>query len=119
MIRLLILVMVGAIALALAYFFFKSIPMDKKMLAVGGGLTAAIAAIALQGNYPFYMPFLAIVGVALLATLVYMKLEEKRQLEKQRHAEERKTRLAAASLPKTATGSQFNMSSVETGKGEQ
>ncbi|MBU9672905.1 hypothetical protein KQ939_06880 [Planococcus sp. CP5-4] len=119
MIRLLILVMVGAIALALAYFFFKSIPMAKKMLAVGGGLAAAIAAVALQGNDPFYMPFLAIIGVALLATLVYMKLEEKRQLEQQRYAEERKSRLAAASSPKNASGNRFSMSPVETGKGEQ
>lgn len=119
MIRLLILVMVGAIALALAYFFFKSIPTAKKMLAVGGGLAAAMAAVALQGNYPFYMPFLAIIGVALLATLIYIKLEEKRQLEQQRYVEERKSRLAAASSQKKSTGHQFSMSSVETGKGEQ
>ena len=119
MIRLLILVMVGAIALALAYFFFKPVPMGKKMLAVGGGLAAAIAAVALQGNYPFYMPFLAIVGVALIATLFSMKLEEKKQLEKQRYAEERKSRLTAASSPQTATGNRFSMDPVQTGKGEQ
>ena len=119
MIRLLILVMAGAIALTLAYFFFKSVPMAKKMLAVGGGLAAAIAAVALQGNNPFYMPFLVIIGVALLATLVYMKLEEKRKLEQQRYAEERKSRLAAASSQKNTSGNRFSMSPVETGKGEQ
>ncbi len=119
MIRLLILVMAGAIALTLAYFFFKLVPMAKKMLAVGGGLAAAIAAVALQGNYQFYMPFLAILGVALLATLVYMKLEDKRQLEQQRYAEERRSRLAAASSPKNAPGNRFGISPVETGKGEQ
>ncbi|WP_404337429.1 hypothetical protein [Planococcus rifietoensis] len=119
MIRLLILVMVGAIALAIAYFFFKQITMGKKMLSIGGGLTAAIAAVALQGSYPFYMPFLAIVGVALLATLSFMKLEEKRRHENLRYVEERKSRLAAASSSTTATENRFSMDPVETGKGEQ
>lgn len=119
MIRLLILVMAGAIALALAYFFFKSIPMAKKILAVGGGLAAAMAAVALQGNDSFYTPFLAIIGIALLATLIYMKIVEKQQVKKQRHAEEKKTRQVAELSQNNAAESRFSMSPVETGKGEQ
>lgn len=119
MVRLLILIMLGSVALAIAHFFFKSIPMGKKIITVGGGLIAAMAAVALQGNYPSYMLLIAIVGVALLVTLVYVKLEEKRQLEKQRYAKERKGRVAAASSSKNTTENSFSMNPVETGKGEQ
>lgn len=92
MVRLLILIIIGAAALSLAYFFFRSIPFSKKMPVVGGGFAAALIGAFLQMGYPIYMPLLALVGVSLLASLVYMKLLEKEQMEKQRLVEERKMR---------------------------
>ncbi|WP_341960819.1 hypothetical protein NM897_13320 [Planococcus maritimus] len=118
MVRFLVLIMVGAIALAIAYFSVKSVALSKKVLVVGGGLAAALAAIALQGDNPFYMPLLAILGVALLATLVYMKLDEKQQFEQQRYVKERKMRIAATTSSKTSRN-QFNSDPVNSGKEEQ
>lgn len=118
MIRLLILIIAGAIALALAYFFFKSIPFARKMLVVGGGFLAAFVAVAMQGAYPIYMPFLAIIGLALLAALFYMKLVEKQKLEKQRHAEERKLK-RDATTSKSFASNRFHIDPVKTRKGEQ
>lgn len=117
MIRFLVLIMAGAIAGALAYFFIKSISTGKKILVIGGGLAAALAAIALQGNNPFYMPLLAIIGVALLATLVYMKLDEKQQSEQQRYVKEKKMRIAAVTNSKTS-GNSFNIDPANPGKEE-
>ena len=92
MVRILILIIIAAIVLSLPYFLFKTIPFIKKMLFAAGSLAAAAAGLLLQLSYPFYMALLAIVAVALLASIVFMKLLEKEEAEKQRLLEERKTR---------------------------
>lgn len=60
------------------------------MTIVGGGLAAAAVAIFLQNGFAWYLTILALVGVSLAAALVYMKLDEREELEKKRLAEERK-----------------------------
>lgn len=123
MIRLLILMMLGAIALAISYFFFKSVPMGRKMLVVGGGLFAALTATALQLNNPFYVSVLAIVGVALLLSLIYMKVIEKNQNEKMKQSSERKSRMAVGASVKKSRDSDlakaFTMESIEMDEGER
>ncbi|PKH08470.1 hypothetical protein [Planomicrobium sp. MB-3u-38] len=123
MIRLLILIMLGAIALGVSYFFFKSVPMGRKMLVVGGGLFAALAAAALQMNNPLYIPVLVIVGVALLLSLIYMKVVEKNQNEKMKQSSERKSRMAVESSLKKSKDSDlakaFTIESIEMDEGER
>lgn len=123
MIRLLILIMVGAIALSLSYFTLKRVPMFIKMLTVGGGLAAAFIAIMLQGDNPFYMPVLALVGVALISSLIYTKILEKQKNDRLTQSEERRTRRviekSQASLSGGSSSNTFAMQSVESGKGEQ
>lgn len=90
MVRIFILVIVAAIAFALAYTFFKAIPMKKKMIILGGAVAAAAIGVLMQNAMPLYMPLLAIVAVSLMAALVYMKQLEKAQLERKWQSEERK-----------------------------
>lgn len=122
MIRLLILVMVGAIALALSYFMLKSVPMFIKMLTVGGGLAAAFIAVGLQGDNPFYMPFLAIVGVALIVSLIYTKILEKQKNDRLSQSEEKRTRRVIDKSQSDISGGSnskaYTMESIESGKGE-
>ena len=102
MVRILILLIIAAIVLSLPYFLFKTIPFIKKMLFAAGSLVAAAAGLLLQVSYPLYMALLAIVAVALLASLVFMKVLEKEEAEKQRLLEERKARRNTAE-PERAT----------------
>lgn len=123
MIRILILIMAGAIVLALSYFLMKKIPLLQKMLVVGGGLLAAMAAILLQDNNPIYMPFLAIVGVALIASLLYTKIMESKKNARMKESEERRTRRTIEksqdNSSKTAMADAFSMQSVEISKEER
>lgn len=102
MIRLLFLIIIAVFVLALAYFGFKTIPLARKMTVVGGALAAAAVAVLMQSGFAWYLPVLALVGVSLSASLVYMKLLEKEEKEKELEAEERKIRrqelLAATSI---------------------
>lgn len=95
MIRFLFLLIIAAIVLALAFFQFKSVPLAKKMTVAGGGLAAAAVGITLQSGFAWYLTILAIVAVSLAAAIVYMKLDEREELEKKREAEERKERRQA------------------------
>lgn len=102
MIRLLFLIIIAAIVFTLVYFGLKTIPLARKMTVVGGALAAAAVAVVMQSGFAWYLPVLALVGVSLLASLVYMKLLEKEEREKELEAEERKIRrqelLAATSV---------------------
>ncbi|MGO1058946.1 hypothetical protein ACTL32_07455 [Planococcus sp. FY231025] len=95
MIRFLFLLIIAAIVLAFAFFQFKSVPLAKKMTIAGGGLAAAAVGITLQNGFAWYLTILAIVAVSLAAAMVYMKLDEREELEKKREAEERKERRQA------------------------
>lgn len=90
MIRILIFIILAAVVLPLAYYFFKQVPLAKRMVIAGGGLVSAAIALVMQGSYAWYMVALALLGVSFLAAFVYMKLVEKEQGEKQRLAEERR-----------------------------
>src|SRR5690606_12982746 len=102
MIQIFILIIVAAITVPLAYFGLKTIPLARKMTVVGGALAAAAVAVLMQSGFAWYLPVLALVGVSLLASLIYMKLLEKEEKEKELEAEERKIRrqelLAATSV---------------------
>lgn len=95
MIRFLFLLIIAAVVLALAFFQFKNVPMAKKMTLAGGGLAAATVGIMLQSGFAWYLTILAIVAMSLAAAMVYMKLDEREELEKKREAEERKERRQA------------------------
>ncbi|GKW46805.1 hypothetical protein [Planococcus sp. NCCP-2050] len=90
MVRILVLVIFAAIAFALAYTLFKTIPMKKKMTIIGGAVAAAAIGVLIQSYMPFYMSLLAIVAISLMATLIYMKQLEKTQQEKIKKSEERR-----------------------------
>ena len=90
MIRILIFIIVAAVVLPLTYFYFKQVPLAKRMTIAGGGLAAAAIAILMQGAYAWYLVALALLGVSFLAAFIFMKLVEKEQNEKQRLAEERR-----------------------------
>lgn len=92
MIRILILLILGAATFSLSYFFFKSIPLGKKMLVVGGGLAAAVIGVFLQAGYPLYMSLLVLVAVSLLVTLIYMRVLEREQLKRQQRINERRAK---------------------------
>lgn len=62
------------------------------MTIAGGGLAAAAVGIMLQSGFAWHLTILAIVAVSLAAAMVYMKLDEREELEKKREAEERKER---------------------------
>ncbi|RNF40929.1 hypothetical protein [Planococcus salinus] len=111
MVRLLILLIFAAILLALPYFLFKSISFVKKMLFVGGSLAAAAVGLFMQMSFPWHMVLLGIVAVALLVSLVFMKLLEKEQAEKQRLHEERKSR---RSVPEPERATAIELQKDET-----
>lgn len=92
LIRLLFLIIIAAIVLSVAFFQFKTVPMTKKVAILGGGVLAAAIGILLQNSIAWYIGLLALVAVSLAASLVYMKVLEKEELEKQHLAEERKER---------------------------
>ena len=92
MIRFLFLIIIAAIVLSIAFFQFKTVPMSKKIAVLGGGVLAAAIGILLQNSIAWYIGLLALVAVSLAASLVYMKVLEKEEVEKQLLAEERKER---------------------------
>jgi len=61
----------------------------KKIALVGGVVSASAIAIWMQGNFAWYMSFLAILGLSLVASLLYMKIIEREQVEKERLKAER------------------------------
>jgi len=103
MIRILFLLIIAAIVLPLAYFGFKTVPLARKMTLAGGALAAAAVALYMQEGFAWYLPVLALVGISLLASLLYMKQLEKEELAKQLEAEERKARRKELLTPVSET----------------
>ncbi|MBZ5201208.1 hypothetical protein HU147_08280 [Planomicrobium chinense] len=103
MIRLLFLLIIAAIILPLAYFGFKTIPLARRMTLAGGALAAAAVALFMQSSFAWYLPVLALVGISLLSSLLYMKQLEKEELAKQQDAEERKARRKELLAPAATT----------------
>lgn len=103
MIRLLFVFMIAAIVLPLAYFGFKVVPLARRMTLAGGALAAAAVALFMQSSFAWYLPVLALVGISLLSSLLYMKQLEKEELAKQLEAEERKARRNELLTPASTT----------------
>lgn len=103
MIRILFLLIIAAIVLPLAYFGFKTVPLARRMTLAGGALAAAAVALYMQEGFAWYLPVLALVGISLLASLLYMKQLEKEELAKQLEAEERKARRKELLTPVSET----------------
>ncbi|MFC4711864.1 hypothetical protein [Planococcus dechangensis] len=89
MIRFLLFFILSTIITAIAFFSFKAVPATKKIALVGGVVSASAIAIWMQGNFAWYMSFLAILALSLVATLLYMKIIEREQIEKERLKAER------------------------------
>ncbi|MDE0583622.1 hypothetical protein ON064_11315 [Planococcus sp. A6] len=99
MIKLLIWLMIAAGVMA-GVVFFKKIENKKKtyLIAVGSLLAAAVA-LWMQGNFAWHMSLLAILGLSLVTALLFMKMEEREQQEKERLKQERKDRKKQAVEP--------------------
>lgn len=92
MIKLLIWLMITAVVMA-GVVFFKKIENKKKTYIVAvGSLLAAAVALWMQGNFAWHMSLLAILGLSLVTALLFMKIEEREQQEKERLKQERKDR---------------------------
>lgn len=92
MIKLLIWLMITAVVMA-GVVFFKKIENKKKTYIVSvGSLLAAAVALWMQGNFAWHMSLLAILGLSLVTALLFMKMEEREQQEKERLKQERKDR---------------------------
>ena len=92
MIKLLIWLMITAVVMA-GVVFFKKIENKKKTYIVAvGSLLAAAVALWMQGNFAWHMSLLAILGLSLVTALLFMKMEEREQQEKERLKQERKDR---------------------------
>lgn len=92
MIKLLIWLMITAVVMA-GVVFFKKIENKKKTYIVAvGSLLAAALALWMQGNFAWHMSLLAILGLSLVTALLFMKIEEREQQEKERLKQERKDR---------------------------
>lgn len=118
MVRILILVIFAAIALTLAYTFFKTIPMKKKMTIIAGAVAAAAVGVLLQSSLPLYTAMLAILAISLIGALVYTKLVEKDQQERKRQSEERRAarqRFASGSRKSSLDKTQSNELSKTAG----
>lgn len=118
MVRILILVIFAAIAFALAYTFFKTIPMKKKMTIIAGAVAAAAVGVLLQSSLPLYTAMLAILAISLIGALVYTKLVEKDQQERKRQSEERRAarqRFASGSRKSSLDKTQSNELSKTAG----
>lgn len=127
MIRLLILLILAAIAITIAYFQFQAVPTAKKMILLGGSIAAAAIGLFMQSSFPFYMSLLGLVAVSLLATLIFMKWSEKEQQKKLRLLEERRAsreQLFSAGPPKAeavyenTTNKSFGMQSIDPNRKE-
>ncbi|RAZ68581.1 hypothetical protein [Planococcus maitriensis] len=92
MVKLLIWVMIAAVVMA-GVVFFKKIENKKKTYIVAvGSLLAAAVALWMQGDFAWHMSLLAILGLSLVTALLFMKIEEREQQEKERLKQERKDR---------------------------
>ncbi|RLJ87231.1 hypothetical protein [Planococcus citreus] len=99
MIKLLIWLMITAVVMA-GVVFFKKIENKKKAYIVAiGSLFAAAVALWMQGNFAWHMSLLAILGLSLVTALLFMKMEEREQQEKERLKQERKDRKKQAVEP--------------------
>ncbi|AUD13675.1 MULTISPECIES: hypothetical protein [unclassified Planococcus (in: firmicutes)] len=99
MIKLLIWVMIAAGVMA-GVVFFKKIENKKKTYIVAvGSLLAAAVALWMQGNFAWHMSLLAILGLSLVIALLFMKMEEREQQEKERLKQERKDRKKQVAEP--------------------
>lgn len=89
MIKLLIWIMLAAVILAATVFLGKSQNKKKIYIIAIGSLFAAATALWMQGSFAWHMSFLAILGLSLFTALLYMKVEEREQMEKSRLKAER------------------------------
>lgn len=89
MIKLLIWIMLAAVIMAATVFSVKSQNKKKIYIIAIGSLFAAAVALWMQGSFAWHMSFLAILGLSLVTALLYMKVEEREQLEKNRLKAER------------------------------
>lgn len=101
MVRILIFIMLAAIALALAYFLGKSASKKKFMLLLGSGILAAAVGVLMQAVFPLYQSLLGVLAVALIAALTYMKVLEKEQMKNQQLLEERRNSKSRVQLIST------------------
>lgn len=88
MVRILSFIIVAAIALALVYFLGKSASKKKFMILLGSGILAAAVGVFMQTTFPLYQSLLGMMAVALIATIIYMKVLEKEQIKNQQLLEE-------------------------------
>ncbi|MBT2582430.1 hypothetical protein [Planococcus sp. ISL-109] len=89
MIKLLIWVILAAAIMTATVFLGKAQNKKKMYIIAIGSLFAAAIALWMQGNFAWHMSFLAILGLSLVTALLYMKVEEREQLEKDRLKAER------------------------------
>ena len=90
MVRVLIFIMLAAIAWALAYFLRKSEKNKKFMILFGSSILAAAVGVIMQVEFLLYQSLLGMLAVALVAALIYMKMLEKEQMKNQQLLEERR-----------------------------
>lgn len=91
MVRILIFIMVAAIAMALVYFIGKSSSKKKFMILLGSGILAAAVGVFMQTAFPLYQSLLGMLAVALIAAMIYMKVLEKEQMKNEQLLEERRS----------------------------
>ena len=99
MIKLLIWLMIAASVMAGVVFFKKTENKKKTYIVAVGSLLAAAVALWMQGSFAWHMSLLAILGLSLVTALLFMKMEEREQLEKERLKQERKDRKKQAVEP--------------------
>ncbi|KOF11784.1 hypothetical protein AC739_02925 [Planococcus glaciei] len=92
MIRILFFLIIAAVVLAIAFTQFKAVSPIKKAVLAGGSLGAAAIALLLQNTISWYLALLSIVAVSLVASIAFVKISEKEEIEKKRLAEEQKAR---------------------------
>lgn len=96
MIRILFFIIIAAIALSVAYIRTRKDSNKKIMLLIGAGTLAAAIGILMQTTFPLYLSLLGVIGISLVATLVYMKGLEREEQRKVQMMEERKARKESA-----------------------
>ena len=100
MVRILIFIMLAAIALAIIYFIGRSASKKNFMILLGSGILAAAVGVFMQTTFPLYQALLGMLTVALIAAMIYMKVLEKEQMKNEQLLEERrnnKTRVQPSS----------------------